>query len=550
MAGSQISRRSAIAGILALVLALALAPFYGCSNAPQESDTSESKLAIIHTNDTHGYDVAAEPTDKTPGVMGMSAVPALVQDYKSQGYEVILLDAGDAIQDTSLVNLSHGASAIEFMNQAGYQAMTLGNHEFDWSADNLNTLRESANFPMLSANIIVEATGETYVDANTIFTLESGKKVGVFGLTTPETQTKSSPKNVAGLKFLAGEDMYACAQEQIDTLKDEGCDIIVCLGHLGSVGGVEPNRSIDVLEHTQGIDLFIDGHDHEVVNETVNGAQLVSTGAHLENIGVVVIEDGTITEKMVTYGSFSGKDQATEDLINRTNSEVQTELSKVVATSSVPLNGERESGVRTQETNLGDLVADAALWQAQQVSDRQVDGAIVNGGSIRASIAAGDISMNDLKTVSPYDNSLNVVTVTGAELLETIEAATYSLPSASAGFPQVAGITYSINSSVAYEQGEQYPNSTYFAPANPGARITITDVGGKGFSLDAQYTIAAASFITDGGDTYYAMAKAYNANGVTTGVSDFDALTNYVSSELGGIISERYAEPQGRISVS
>jgi 5'-nucleotidase/UDP-sugar diphosphatase len=214
------------------------------------------------------------------------------------------------------------------------------------------------------------------------------------------------------------------------------------------------------------------------------------------------------------------------------------------------LNGERESGVRTQETNLGDLVADAALWQAQQVSDRQVDGAIVNGGSIRASIAAGDISMNDLKTVSPYDNSLNVVTVTGAELLETIEAATYSLPSASAGFPQVAGITYSINSSVAYEQGEQYPNSTYFAPANPGARITITDVGGKGFSLDAQYTIAAASFITDGGDTYYAMAKAYNANGVTTGVSDFDALTNYVSSELGGIISERYAEPQGRISVS
>lgn len=552
------SKKGIIAVLLAVALSFSFLPLYGCASTPAEEQPQqntenpiaiEGKLAIIHTNDVHGYDMVAEPSESAPGVLGLGAVAQLKKDYEKKGYQVLLFDDGDATQDTNLVNLSQGATAIEFMNAAGYDAMSLGNHEFDWGADNTKKLIDAADFPVLAANVIVDATGETFAQANTIFTLDNGAKVGVFGLDTPETTTKSSPKNTAGLTFLAGEEMYACAQQQIDELKAAGCSMIICLGHLGSVGGVEPNRSIDVLENTQGIDLFIDGHDHKVVNETINGALLVSTGCHLENIGLVTYEEGVFAEEMVAYGSYDGLDEATDTLVNKRNDEVNEQLATIIATSTVDLNGERDPGVRTGETNLGDFAADAMLWQAQQVSDEDIDGSIINGGSIRASIAAGEVSMNTLKTVFPYNNSLNVVTLTGAELLETLEAATFSLPTAAGSFPQVAGIAYTLDASVPYEQGETYPDSTYCAPANPGARVTITDVGGKGFSLDATYRIAASSFLTDGGDTFYVMAKAYNENGYITGVSDSDMLTNYLDSELNGVIDDRYAVPQGRIIV-
>lgn len=515
----------------------------------QKNSTNENKIAIIHTNDIHGYDAASGPTEKEPGVIGLAAVSQLKKDYEEQGYQVLLFDDGDAVQGNNLVNLSKGATAIEFMNAAGFNAMSLGNHEFDWGADNLQQLITEADFPVLAANVFVDATGELYTQANVTFILENGTKVGVFGLDTPETATKTNPKNVAGLTFLAGEELYACAQKQVDELKEQGCDLIICLGHLGSVGGVAPDRSIDVLEKTQGIDLFIDGHDHEVVNETINNSLLVSTGCHLENIGVVIYEDGVFSEQMVTYGSYNSLDSAVNELITTRNNEVNDQLSQIIATSAVELNGEREPGVRTEETNLGDLAADAALWQAQQAAETKVDGAIVNGGSIRASISQGDISMNTLKKVFPYQNSLDVVTVTGAQLLETLEAAAFSLPTATGSFPQVAGINYTIDSSIAYEQGQQYPNSTYYAPALPGARVTITDVGGRGFSLDENYVIAASSFITAGGDTYYVMAQAYNNNGYITGINDSEMLTNYINTELGGAIDSRYATPQGRIII-
>lgn len=548
-----LSRRAALAFLLALAVSIGVA-FSGCSAAQeqekQDAQPAAAKLAIVHTNDVHGYDIAAEPTDSAPGVIGLAAVPQLVKDYESQGYEVLLLDAGDAIQDTSLVNLSHGATAIDFMNTAGYQAMALGNHEFDWGADNLEALRNSAKFPFLSANVIVESTGKPLVDPHAVFTMKSGLKVGVFALTTVETKTKSNPKNVVGLTFLAGEDMYRCAQDQVDELKAQGCDVIVCLGHLGSVGGVAPNRSIDVLENTKGIDVFIDGHDHKVVNETVGGGLLASTGCHLENIGVVLYEEGAFSEHLVEYGTYDGKDKVTEDVVNKADAEVKQQLSATIGTTEVALDGNRDPGVRTQETNLGDFAADALLWQAQQAAQGTVDAAIVNGGSIRDSIGVGAISMDTLLTVFPYQNSLNIVTVKGSVLLEVLEAATFCLPEAAGSFPQVAGITYSVNTGVEYENGDPYPESTYYAPKNPGARVTISDVGGRGFSLDEEYTFAASSFITAGGDTYYPVAAAYNDNGYTTGYSDTDALINYVNTELGGVIGSRYASPLGRISVN
>jgi len=512
-------------------------------------EAASSKIAILHTNDIHGYFMAAEPSDNSDGVIGLAAVAQLKKDYEEQGYSVLLLDDGDATQDNVLVNLSQGKSAIDFMNAAGYDAMTLGNHEFDWGVDNLEDLMAYADFPVLAANITVDANGYELAESNTVFVFESGAKVGVFGLATPETQTKASPKHVAGLSFAAGTDLYQIAQEQTDELRSQECDLVICLGHLGSKGGAEPNRSLDVLEHTQGIDLFIDGHDHEVVNEVVNGTLLVSTGAHLANIGLVLYEDGVLSDHMIAYGDYEGVDPTVEALIAQINDEVAEQLSEVIGKTEVALNGEREPGVRTEETNLGNFAADAMLWQATQASDEVVDAAIVNGGSIRASIDTGDISMATMMTVFPYNNGLNVVTLTGAELLEVLEAATFSLPEASGSFPQVASITYTVDTTIPYENGEAFPDSTYFAPASPGARVSISDVGGRGFSLDDTYAIATSSFVTDGGDTFYSVAAAYQETGFTTGYSDTDALINFIKTELGGVISETYLSPQGRITI-
>ncbi len=155
--------------------------------------------------------------------------------------------------------------------------------------------------------------------------------------------------------------------------------------------------------------------------------------------------------------------------------------------------------------------------------------------------------MESFLTVFPYNNSLNVVTLKGSELLEILEAATFCLPEASGSFPQVAGISYQVDTRVPYEEGEPYPDSTYYAPAQPGSRVTITSVGGRGFSLDASYVIAASSFITSGGDTFYAVAEAYQNTGYTTGYSDTDALINYLQTGLNGTIGEQYAQAQGRV---
>ena len=236
-------------------------------------------------------------------------------------------------------------------------------------------------------------------------------------------------------------------------------------------------------------------------------------------------------------------------MVNGRNEAVEAQLSAAFAKTEVDLDGNKAPGVRTQETNLGDFAADAILWSAQQAMGEQVVAALTNGGGIRASIKAGDITMKDMKTIFPFGNQVSVLTVTGAELLEALEAATFSTPDAIGAFPQVAGIVFTIDTTVPFEQGEQYPDSTYFAPKNPGARVTIETVGGQAFDKDALYTIATNDFTAAGGDTYYAFKYANATAGYKTGVALEDALVNYVQQVLGGVVGQQYAQPQGRITI-
>ena len=214
---------------------------------------------------------------------------------------MLLLDAGDAAQGMPVVNMSMGKTAMEFMNATGYDAMCPGNHEFDWGYDNLQQLRETAQFPVLAANIVDKVSGENVFEANHIFEMANGMKVGVFGLDTPEALTKTHPDKVKGISFYMEAELYACAQAQVDALTAAGCDVIVCLGHLGVSEESSPNRSYDVIENTTGIDLFIDGHSHTVIDggETVGETLLVSTGEYFENIGMVVYDGETLSARLI-----------------------------------------------------------------------------------------------------------------------------------------------------------------------------------------------------------------------------------------------------------
>ncbi|NLA52778.1 MAG: bifunctional metallophosphatase/5'-nucleotidase, partial [Clostridiales bacterium] len=489
------------------------------------------------------------------------------KDLALEGNSVLLLDAGDASQGTPLVNLGYGKNAIEFMNAAGYQAMALGNHEFDWGSDNAKQLAGMANFPFLAANIVNVIGGELTFEANKIFDMPNGMKVGVFGLATPETLTKAHPDKVRGVDFLQGDELYGAAQKQVDELQAADVDVVILLSHLGVDSESAPNRSTDVVEHVPGIHLVVDGHSHTTFEkgEMVGDTLIVSTGSNGQNLGVVTYDGEKFTAKLfsglkksavVEYDGalysavLSAKlDEEVNELVNSTNQVIKDELSKVFATTQVHLNGDREPGNRTEETNLGDFVADAILWAAQQALGEQVTASVTNGGGIRASIAVGDVTMNDMKTVFPFGNEVSVLEVTGAELLEALEAATNSTPKAIGAFPQVAGIEFTIDTSVPYENGEQYPDSTYFAPAKPGSRVTIQTVGGVAFDLEEIYTIATNDFTAAGGDTFYAFRYPNATSGYKTGVALEDALVNYIAAVLDGIIGEQYAQPQGRITI-
>ena len=563
---------------LFLVLAMVCSLFGAAFAAEEETATPyvipdvDGKVVILHTNDTHGADLDEEGTS-----FGMAGVAQLKKDFEAAGADVLLVSAGDSIMGKPLVSADQGKSAIEFMNAAGYDAMTVGNHELDFGIDNLKALAKDADFPILCADMTTEADGKTVFDSNKIFEI-GGVKVGVFGLATPETLTKADASKMPGITFPQTDKLYAVAQAQVDELNKAGADLIVCLGHLGIDDESIGNRSIDVCEHVNGIDLFIDGHSHSTtadiiakVGDTnvVNGAKIVSTGTALANVGVVIYdqETGTLTDELVPAASYTKTDADVAKLVDDRNTAVDKVYGEKIATTEVDLNGSRSGGaatdpvtkaemtfpegegVRTTETNLGDFAADAILWQARQtLGEENVDAALTNGGGIREALAKGDISKKSLLAVFPFGNTVATIDVTGAQLLEALEAATCTTPEAIGAFPQVSGIEFTLNTGVPYVNGTQYANSTYYAPANPGSRVTISTVNGEAFDPAATYTIATNDFTAKGGDTYGVFKIAGGWKDV--GVSLEDALINYTTEELDGTITAgQYGEPAGRITI-
>ena len=530
--------------LLALALSLALLLSLAVPVCAAETTTSTTKdltghIVILHTNDVHG------------GIAGYAKLAAVKESYTASGAYTLLVDAGDYIQGDPTVSASQGKTAIELMNSTGYDAATVGNHEFDYGYANLKTISAQANFPILAAN--VQYNGATAFDSHTIFTAANGKKIGVFGLETPETATKAHPAKIQGVTFVGGQDMMKLAQTEVDTLKAAGCDYVICLGHLGIDAESTGNRSIDVLNAVTGIDVFIDGHSHSTLDQIkaatngtgkVGNAYLTSTGTKLANVGVVdIAPDGTITTSNVPLDTLTAENADTAAVIQRIQQQIDADYGAVFAQSEVQLNGEKAQ-VRTGETNLGDLITDAMLWQAGTLGEK-VDAAVNNGGGIRASLSVGGLTKKDINTVLPFGNTLYLVKLTGAQLLEALEASTCSLPESIGAFPQVSGIEYTVNTGAKFSSTENYPGSTYGKP-NAVNRVTIQRVGGAAFDPAETYSIVTNDFLGAGGDTYY-MFKS-SPVGYDTGVPLDEVLMDYITAQCKGTITKAaYGQTAGRI---
>ena len=540
--------RKVLALLLSVVMTLTLLVSSAWADEPKPLD---GKTVILHTNDVHG------------SIELYAKVAAMKGDYEAQGAQVILADAGDYSQGTVYVSVNKGKDAVTMMNAAGYDVATIGNHEFDYGYAQLKTNLESAKFEVVCANVLQD--GNPVFDAYTKIS-KGGVQVAFVGLETPEAQTKANPALIQGLTFLAGDEMYAAVQTQVDAARTDGADIVIVLTHLGVDSSSEPNTSYDLYKKVNGIDFIIDGHSHTVMTKGPEGEPIQSTGTALNNIGVITIDNATkkiesnelipiwhteeVDGKEVPVYDYTKSDETVANAAKAIIDPIDADYDQKFAESAVDLNGAKAPGNRTEETNLGDLITDAMMWAIKTKApgvDMNNAVAITNGGGIRAAIAKGDITKKDVNTVLPFGNTLAVVYVKGSELLEALEVSTYCTPKSLGGFPQFAGMEVELNTACEYDANDTtYPGSTYFGPKSIN-RITIKTVNGKAFDKDATYAVITNNFLAAGGDTYYAFAAAQTQ--FDTGLPLDEILMEYITVELNGVVTDKYAAPQGRLTI-
>ena len=455
-----ISRRNFLeaAGVTTAAAAMAV----GAPAASACWTGEKSEVTILYTNDVHTY------IDKQAPELTYAAIAALKQSYQNAGKKVLLVDAGDHVQGTAYGSMDEGASIIELMNAAGYDAATPGNHEFDYGMDRAKELMRDADFPYLSCNWVDLRTNLRVLPEIKVF-VRGGVRIAFVGITTPETFTKSTPAyfmNKAQTKYiydiLGGEDgqkLYSAVQKAVDKAKCLA-DVVIGLGHLGVDPSSSPWTSEEVIAHTTGFDAFIDGHSHTVMeNKQVADASgrlvtLTQTGSYFANVGEMTIaSDGTISTRLVS--TYDQEDVAVAAEQAAWVNTVDDMLGEKIAVADTkfyitdPATGKRR--IRSGETNLGDFVADGIYTYFNEVEQLHCDIAIMNGGGIRSDEDAGYWTFKTCKQVSPFGNVACLMSVTGKQIQDALEfAARFAGAEGkeNGGFLQVAGATYEIHTDI------------------------------------------------------------------------------------------------------
>ena len=455
-----ISRRNFLkaAGVTTAAAAMAV----GAPAASACWTGEKSEVTILYTNDVHTY------IDKQAPELTYAAIAALKQSYQNAGKKVLLVDAGDHVQGTAYGSMDQGASIIQLMNAAGYDAATPGNHEFDYGMDRAKELMRDADFPYLSCNWVDLRTNLRVLPEIKVF-VRGGVRIAFVGITTPETFTKSTPAyfmNKAQTKYiydiLGGEDgqkLYSAVQKAVDKAKCLA-DVVIGLGHLGVDPSSSPWTSEEVIAHTTGFDAFIDGHSHTVMeNKQVADASgrlvtLTQTGSYFANVGEMTIApDGTISTRLVS--TYDQEDVAVAAEQAAWVSSVDEMLGEKIAVADTkfyitdPATGKRR--IRSGETNLGDFVADGIYTYFNEVEQLHCDIAIMNGGGIRSDEDAGYWTFKTCKQISPFGNVACLMSVTGKQIQDALEfAARFAGAEGkeNGGFLQVAGATYEIHTDI------------------------------------------------------------------------------------------------------
>jgi 5'-nucleotidase / UDP-sugar diphosphatase len=460
-------------GALALVAALFMA---GCASNPAGSPPAQTKITIVHTNDIHARAV------ENKAELGYTRIGTIVKQIRAENPNTLVLDAGDTFHGLPFANLERGASIAKLMNAVGYDYMTTGNHDYNYGQDRLLELSKEIKFPILAANV--------YKDGKRLFKPYAirkiaGVKIGIFGLATPETYYKTDPKNIVGITFA---DPIEEARKMVAEL-DPKTDIIICLSHIGMDKSSNP-RSVDIAKAVPGIDVIIDGHSHSsletCIAENDSRTLIASAGEYGRAVGVVDILVGP-DHKIEMREARSITAANSPDLVGDPEIKAVVDgivaaqkplLSEKVGATSVLLLGLRDN-VRTSQTNLGTLIANG------MISATGADVALTNGGGIRDSIAAGDITKGDIFRVMPFGNYIVTIQVTGADIVAALENGVGKLPASDGRFPHVAGMTYTLDVS---------------KPA--GSRISDVKVKGAPIDLAKTYVLASNNFTAAGGDEY------------------------------------------------
>ena len=552
-------RNKLLALLLAMVMALGLTIPAMAAKEEAGQAASSGKLVILHTNDVHcGIDQSKNDDGAVTniGYAGVAAYKAEMEAEYGKG-NVTLVDAGDAIQGGPIGTLTKGSALVEIMNKTGYDLAVPGNHEFDYGMDTFLALaKDTAGYPYICSNF-------TDLDGNPVFDAYAVKtygdvKVGYVGIDTPEAFVKSTPtyfQDADGNYIYSfrqgnnGQDLYNAVQKAVDAAKADGADYVVAIGHLGDDGSTQEWKAQSVIANTTGINVFIDGHSHEEIEKTVankDGKDVVwaQTGTKLANIGKIVIDtaSGEITYELVS--GYDKQDEAVASLVKEKNDAFEAELAKVVAKSEVALTTLDASGnrlVRSGETNLGDLCADAYRVMLG------ADVAFVNGGGIRADITAGDITYSDIISVHPFGNEACLVETTGQHILDALEMSARLYPEENGGFMQVSGLTYTINESTpssvkTNEEGE-------FVSVDGAYRVTDVTVGGEPLDVNKTYTLASHNYMLKSGGDGFVMFK--NDTLLKDSVMiDNAVLINYIVEKLdGNVTAAQYGKAAGRITI-
>ena len=439
------------------------------------------ELIIFHTNDMHCRIINTDDDGKS---IGLAEISAAVKAVKKKNPDTLWFDAGDTFHGMPRININKGENLAPLLNLAGVDGFAPGNHDFNYGSDQLEKLAKKLKFPILSANVVRRDTSERVFTPSKIFNLPNGIRVGVFGMTTPETFYSTASKNVASINFL---NPVETAREMVEELRPK-CDVLICVMHMG-VNQSSEFTSERIAEEVGGIDLIVDGHSHTELHEglTVGDTLIVQTGCYEHYLGQakISLEDHKIISKQAKLLSAADVKKIAPKTDSRVLKSVlnverssQKYFSQVVAHSDRALTSSRFI-VRREESELGNLVADAFKWKAN------ADIAICNGGGLRADLPAGAVTRGDILAIFPFGNKLVKLEIDGKNIRAMLEHSVFAYPEAFGGFMDVSGITFTFN-----------PDKLV------GHRVENIFINGAPLDENKIYTLATTDFTASGGDGY------------------------------------------------